>query len=32
MDKLFEWGLLKAGDIVVIKNFDDGDEEVVRDF
>jgi len=30
MDKLFEWGLLKAGDTVVIKNFDDSDA-VVRD-
>ena len=32
MDKLYEWGLLKAGDIVVIKKFDDGDSAVVRDF
>ena len=32
MDKLFEWGLLKVGDFVVIKNFDDGGSAVVRDF
>jgi hypothetical protein len=30
MDKLFEWGHLKAGDTVVVKNFDDSDA-VVRD-
>ena len=30
MDKLFEWELLKAGDTVVIKNFDDSDA-VVKD-
>ena len=30
MDKLFEWGLIKSGDIVVIKNFEDSDA-IVKD-
>lgn len=30
IDKLFHWGLLKKGDIIVVKNFDDS-EAVVQD-
>jgi CxxC motif-containing protein len=29
MDKLFEWGIIKAGDMVVIKNFDNSEAAVI---
>jgi len=29
MDKLFEWGVIKAGDAVVIKNFDNSEATVI---
>ena len=29
MDKLFEWGIIKAGDIVVIKNADNSEASVI---
>ena len=30
MDKLFEWGVIKSGDIVVIKNFDNSEAVVIN--
>lgn len=29
MDKLFEWGVIKSGDAVVIKNFDNSEAVVI---
>lgn len=29
-DKLFEWGIIKAGDIVVIKNFNNSEATVIN--
>ncbi|WP_242849749.1 hypothetical protein [Clostridium novyi] len=29
MDKLFEWGIIKAGDVVVIKNRDNSEATVI---
>ena len=29
MDKLFEWGIIKAGDIVEIKNWDNSEDRVI---
>ncbi len=29
MDKLFEWGIIKAGDIIVIKNVDNSEATVI---